>query len=175
MENGPELWDAILSRMPKGAVVAGGAVRDYLLGVPPKDIDVFWHATAVPQTDIPFDLDCIQPDPRSGLWRIDSIFERKEEYEALNDILLVSRGQLFGFTVDLIELSVPFDVASFDFGINHVWYDGTLHDTEAAFNDRFTLYVTLHHADRLERSRKRFARFNERHGGKYVLKELPCQ
>lgn len=46
-ENGPGLWNKLASRfseyLPDGykPVVAGGAVRDFLLGLPPKDIDVF--------------------------------------------------------------------------------------------------------------------------------------
>lgn len=42
MQNGPALWLKILSRFPSGAIVAGGAVRDYLLGAEPKDIDVLY-------------------------------------------------------------------------------------------------------------------------------------
>lgn len=38
-KNGPELWQEIIEKLP-GAVIAGGAVRDYLLGVEPKDIDL---------------------------------------------------------------------------------------------------------------------------------------
>src|SRR5688572_21236605 len=46
MKNGPELWDKILYAVrevyePNYACIAGGAVRDYLLGKPSKDIDVF--------------------------------------------------------------------------------------------------------------------------------------
>lgn len=36
-----ELFDTILSHVPVGAVIAGGAVRDYVVGVPHRDIDVF--------------------------------------------------------------------------------------------------------------------------------------
>lgn len=40
MENGPDLWDAILIRLP-GGVIMGGCVRDFILEKEPKDIDVF--------------------------------------------------------------------------------------------------------------------------------------
>ena len=46
MANGPDLWRAILAKMPPGSIVAGGAVRDYLLGYEPKDIDVFMSRTS---------------------------------------------------------------------------------------------------------------------------------
>ena len=41
MLNGPKLWDEILTLMPEGSIIAGGAVRDYYMGAAPKDIDVF--------------------------------------------------------------------------------------------------------------------------------------
>lgn len=44
--NGPGMWQALLADMKEKApdtefAVAGGAVRDYVLGLPPKDIDLF--------------------------------------------------------------------------------------------------------------------------------------
>lgn len=48
MNNGPDLWDAVLTHVravfPE-AVIAGGCVRDYLNGKPAKDIDVFVDGT----------------------------------------------------------------------------------------------------------------------------------
>jgi len=41
--NGPDLWDAILLKLGPDAYIAGGAVRDYILGTEPKDIDVFLY------------------------------------------------------------------------------------------------------------------------------------
>lgn len=42
MQNGPKLWREILSSHSPKAIIAGGAVRDYLLGLgEPKDIDIF--------------------------------------------------------------------------------------------------------------------------------------
>lgn len=45
MKNGPELWDLLHSQVRPifgdDAVVAGGAIRDYTLGLAPKDIDIF--------------------------------------------------------------------------------------------------------------------------------------
>ena len=47
--NGPALWADILNPVSSifgpNAVIAGGAVRDYLLGYEPKDIDVFVDST----------------------------------------------------------------------------------------------------------------------------------
>ena len=172
MKNGPKLWTAILANFPEGAIVAGGAVRDYLLGLEPKDIDVFISAEVA---DPPSDDDELFSalvwvrDPRFNLERIDNRYERSEEYAALNNIAVVSSGELFGYKVDVIELDnqqTPLEiVSSFDFGINQCWFDTEIHDTAAALLDRQTRTIRLHHFDRLERSKLRFDRLNERHGG----------
>lgn len=171
MVNGPELWKLILDRFPPGAIIAGGAVRDYLLGVPPKDIDVF-----IPASAWKLDDSGIGPDPRYGLARIDAVHERKVEYEALTDVNLVSRGTIEGFTVDLVELNYDFDgeslVKTFDFGINRCWFANTsygVYYTFSAKDDVKNKTVTLFHRDRLERSKRRFESFNKRHGGAYRL------
>lgn len=41
--NGPRLWTNILNQIPGDSVIAGGCVRDWMLGVPEKDIDVFYN------------------------------------------------------------------------------------------------------------------------------------
>lgn len=53
MQNSPALWDRLLAHVRpvfgQDAVVAGGAIRDYYLGLAPKDLDVFVN---VPSADI---------------------------------------------------------------------------------------------------------------------------
>lgn len=175
MANGPELWDMILAQMPPGSVIAGGAVRDYLLGVEPKDIDVFMGDVALneaPTQDFYF-IEAF--DARVGLMRIDDIYERQEEYAALTDIRCVSTGSLFEHRVDLVDLD-NFQggaalVEGFDFGLTRCWYDGQLHDTDWARTDRENKTVTLLLNERRERALTRFARFNERMGGDWTLVE----
>jgi len=41
MNNGPKLWADLIKQAPKGSVLMGGAVVDYLMGVIPKDYDIF--------------------------------------------------------------------------------------------------------------------------------------
>ena len=45
MNNRPEIWDRLLYAVSEiyetDCIIAGGAVRDYLLGLPAKDIDIF--------------------------------------------------------------------------------------------------------------------------------------
>lgn len=178
MRNGPDLWLSILAELPKGAVIAGGAVRDFMLGVEPKDIDVFMGPN-----------DWIMDRP-PGWHRIDDKDERAVEYRAVSGIESVSHGQRFGYEVDVIEIAVSefaqknfgakpqrFNpeklVAGFDFAIARSWFDGQIHDTPEAALDRFFRNVTLLHNNRPERSKRRFERFNERMGGTFTYRERP--
>jgi hypothetical protein len=169
--NGPELWDAILARMPAGSVIAGGAVRDYLLGFAPKDIDVF---TGFPVDGNPSDyLDFTPSDPRYGLFRIENEHERFEEYAAVSNILCVSSGTLLGVKVDAVLIE-NFEsgeklIEDFDFGITRCWYDGEIHDTTQAQHDRANRCITLLSDEREARSLVRFERLNKRWGGDWTL------
>jgi hypothetical protein len=42
MNNSPALWDKLLKQVPKGSALMGGAVVDYLLGLPVNDYDIFY-------------------------------------------------------------------------------------------------------------------------------------
>ena len=42
MVNSPALWDKLLKHAPKGSALMGGAVVDYLLGIPVNDYDIFY-------------------------------------------------------------------------------------------------------------------------------------
>lgn len=169
MTGGPDFWRRLLREMPEGAIVAGGAVRDYLLGVEPKDIDVFY------------------PSPAYHAWRVKAGTlgfaplgdDRREEYAALPAIDIVERATFEGVTVDAIGIAVTelsaFTalgvVQGFDFGITRCWFDANgLHVTDEARNDIAGRKVTLLLTDRLARSQIRFARFNEKTGGDWVLK-----
>lgn len=160
--NGPELWKHILADMPSGAVVAGGAIRDYLLGVEPKDIDVFCPSNAFGGG---FDFSGFEPLGE----------DRSAEYEAMQTIDVVQRTSRYGIQVDLVGVCLPewsplALVQTFDFGITRGWFDGeALHDLAEAGYDRAHNVVTLMLPDRPERAAERFARFNAAHGGRFTL------
>lgn len=174
MINGPNLWSAILAQMPPGSVIAGGAIRDWYLDVEPKDIDVFTGGY-LPHDD-PDEGFILYREPRLGLYRIDNYYERQEEYQAMGNIQLVSSGQMLGYRVDLVEMTDftngPALVEGFDFAINQQWFDGDLvYRTVASINDLANHTVTLLRDDRIERSLRRFERFNTRMGGGWTLKK----
>jgi hypothetical protein len=162
MINGPELWRDILREMPPGAIIAGGAVRDYLLDIKPKDIDVFMKPAG-----------WIENRP-SGFHRIDDNNERDCEYRAMSGIHSVSQGDKFGFSLDVIEMD-SFDpartVGAFDFALTRCWFDGmSIHDTVEAQLDRWFETATLLIDTRPARAEARFNRFNLRAGGRFTLR-----
>lgn len=163
--NGPLLWTAILASVP-GAVVAGGAVRDYLMGVILKDIDIFVS------TSSPVDFSFWDPHPKAV------------EYEAGDHVDAVVQRKFGNWTVDLICVSVadsaedprPFGqkvIETFDFGVTRSYFDGQLHDTIEAAHDRRKGQVTLMLDDRLARAWDRFDRFNTSHGGGWTFRAPP--
>lgn len=172
MKNGPELWAKILAVCPPGAFVAGGAVRDYFLGVEPKDIDVF-VSTDVLQLNAHWETEVFR--------RIDGPDARTAEYLAMTDIDVVQRGTVAGWTVDLVYVgslgtTKPFSanrvVESFDFGLTRMWFDGKkTHVLPEADADMINHQITRYVHNRPKRAQERFDRFNAAHGGdwRYVV------
>lgn len=120
MKNGPELWNKVIAEVEKAfpvAIIAGGAPRDYLMGRRAKDIDVFvytpdgsdfWTRSRKLKFTKP-----LETDPR--------------EYTALDELISVTSGNLFGQEVQVIGVNMPdFSPAAltgrFDFGICRVVY-----------------------------------------------------
>lgn len=158
MRNGPKLWSTILAALEpctSFAIVAGGAVRDFMLDAQPKDIDVFVlmkDFSKIPEWLIPVDM---------------SNDALSEEYEGLNYVAGLWRGELHGQRVEMIELADLVSggtpealVNAFDFGATRCWFanDGICTTVECQTDLDCNLY-TLLIADRLERSVNRFARF----------------
>lgn len=167
MKNGPELWDAILGPAHEAfpghkVVIGGGAVRDYLLGFEPKDIDVF--VLGQPPGGMINHPDFLYLEPHEN---------RKAEYEGKQWVKFVCDYEAFGFQVQVIGVTEPTGQAlvdAFDLGITRCWYeDGEVHDTLSAKIDRDCKAVTILLHDRLSRSMERAERFIERHAGAFTL------
>lgn len=162
MKNGPELWDKILSHFPEGSIIAGGAIRDYLLGLEPKDFDVFG----------PYATYNAQVEGMEHLTQT-SNEEHEEEYLAMREIAIVMKGEIEGVKVDYIGMHIEDPVViveAFDTGINQLFYgNGILYKKKAHVDDVANKTVTVTRADRLERTKERFERFNKKAGGEYTL------
>jgi hypothetical protein len=179
-KNGPELWDKILEGVreiydPQYACVAGGAVRDYLLGIKPKDIDVW----------------CIQ---KEGEYRMNELLEQADclgwKYVEINHNALrygdqqnvfVLRGQVFGCTAELIfpirgkMIEFPTGrnvVEGFDFYICQHWYDGQVNSTPEAKTDLLKKRWRVVKEKKLDAVlRNHFERVNKRCKGIFTLDE----
>jgi hypothetical protein len=178
MENGPELWDKILYAVnevyePNYACIAGGAVRDHLMGKQPKDIDVF---VALPEVNeethecMPVE-EIVELAGCLGWNNVNEVRLRYGQHEVKS--LLVFKADVFGYNVDFI-LSNKEDGKSitegFDFEINRCWYDGQVHYTPLAKEDITKKRWTL--IGKMEPDKKEhFERVNKRYGGIFRLNE----
>lgn len=116
------------------AIIAGGCVRDYVCGLPIKDIDVFCSrqfSDAVEQIDgVSKDLICA--------------------YQNIPDVDCVwNMAPLSGGTkpVQIIAMEgemTPIErIGTFDWGICQIWYDGEIKYTDHFLNDFHNKTMTL--------------------------------
>ena len=74
--NGPKLWQKLLDSAPKGAIIMGGAVVDYVLDVEPKDFDIFFTDRPGALAVIPAGWQLTEQDFNNPVWRA----EHHEQY-----------------------------------------------------------------------------------------------
>lgn len=102
--NGPRLWTNILNQIPGNKVIAGGCIRDWMLGVPEKDIDVFYNGTGtndfVLDADWRLAEDQVQPD-------------ENRQYEGMNQIIGISDLIYQDHRVQLIRLDDAVDLGTY--------------------------------------------------------------
>lgn len=173
--NGPALWDSILEALGfEGAVIAGGCIRDYHLGLEPKDIDIF-----VPVPNRLELEDLMDRLNDSSLWQLSLIETGNEgEYEEAFDGILIGviEGEFCNMPVNIISRSAYLDgcdepdltslIESFDYGILQAAYDGrAIIATPAQSRDHFNREATLLNRNYYSQSIARFERFNERNPG----------
>jgi hypothetical protein len=139
--NDQTLWDPILAAVreiyePAYCCVAGGAIRDYLLGEDPKDIDVFMHLDR--EVNIKELYDLAQELGWQNVDVVGNVVGNAEPYlkdkQANGEPLTIAclRGKVKGVTVDLILTRAKTGreiVGGFDFHMCEHWYDGEVHST----------------------------------------------
>ena len=121
INNGPDLWDEIRGHFPQDAIIAGGAVRDYMLQHEHRDIDVFLPYQNF--IDLPEEFVHDIPD-----------IPREDEYPADSAPFAVLNYRYKDHKVQLIytEKSPREHIDTFDIGLCQMWYDGEIHMTKAA-------------------------------------------
>ncbi|UCR81402.1 hypothetical protein [Brevundimonas phage AA] len=172
--SGPAIWGSLLNQVRAAApgrfVVAGGAIRDYWLGLDPKDIDIF--VDTANRDDL-----AVLAEEINKLDNFDVHMIDVEEYEVddpylvgciegswtFNDevwpINIVARPSLLAGPLSLVK--------TFDFGILQAWWDLTspaIQTTPACDFDRDELFATLMHDRHPAQSLERFNRFRDRNG-----------
>lgn len=156
--NGPHLWDNILQCYSDESIIAGGAVRDYILGGTHKDIDVFTWAGSLEEYRSLF----------TYLYNPRYAFKKSDEYSADKNIevLIVTDYEGFGNRVNeivVVETIKPEDrVKHFDIGLCQVFYkDGMIHMLEAFEHDLENKTITVFNNS--ERSMERAKKLQEKY------------
>jgi hypothetical protein len=168
--NGPALWETLLEATGEDeAVVAGGCIRDYLLGLSPKDIDIF-----VPLGSRQEFEELIAKLNDSHIWSLELMDATEYHTQDAESIIGVAEGEALGLPVNIISRvshldACPWDlITSFDFGILQWSFQSTdraVVGTTQAIMDLAGRTATLLHARDYEQSLERFTRFNGRNPG----------
>jgi hypothetical protein len=137
MDNGPTLWTTLLSSVREiyetEAIVAGGAVRDYNMDKPVKDIDIFLNTDADTLLD---------RTPELGFGPYSHVYEQKKAYDRqiIEDVI---NFQVLGHDVQLIakkmdDLNPASIFECFDFGFCQAAFDA----------DNGLVYSPAYHLDK---------------------------
>jgi hypothetical protein len=175
-ENGPALWNKVLYAVreifeAQYCCVAGGAVRDYICGLPAKDMDVFVNLREGSYKS----KDLVELGQELGWGEVQQVrhiepYAKDKEF-GKNGNQVIFKGRLDGYEIDFIV--APRDpeqiVKGFDFHINECWYDGErIQQTKEAVIDTAKKQWTPSR-DLTEVTKAHFERVNKRVGGKYKL------
>lgn len=104
--NGPKLWSNIIWSLPEQAevVIAGGCIRDWMLGVPEKDIDVFFKVQG--------ERVVLNPER----WTADPnqiAPEEMQAYQGMNNITSIANMRFEDHAVQLIRLTPETDLNTY--------------------------------------------------------------
>lgn len=193
MRNGPALWDRLLSHVRpvfgQDAVVAGGAIRDYYLGLVPKDLDVFVNVAHTDKLVDGVDFLSVQRGAIFALGMMDVLTSPETgEYEqwahangkhSKKTLLGVAEGTWTLETGEEFDINIiarpslkngPLAlIKGFDMGYVQAAYlgDDALIKSEDYLTDWRNRTATIMYQERADYdlSRKRFARFDKRHPG----------
>ncbi|WCA46264.1 tRNA nucleotidyltransferase [Caulobacter phage ERS] len=195
MRNGPDLWAALLGDIVPvfggDAVVAGGAIRDFHLGLEPKDIDI-WVNCPDPSTFAGRAKLLEQKADTAYNWYLSLTQEAETTYDgtAIGDGMTIYEGNAVIFGDPLYDPEDPFQpktladivvnviyhpdhqdgipalVERFDMDICQGWFSGgLLHRTPAMQQALLTKTATALRPSEHARTARRFDRFAARNPG----------
>ncbi|RQW44679.1 hypothetical protein [Novosphingobium sp. LASN5T] len=178
-DNGPALWGRLLEEIgDEHAVVAGGCIRDYELGLPPKDIDIFIVGDRQVLSDLVSELNFQRVADLT-------LLNYQGEYDSYDDPLVgvaegtllgVAEGTLLGVAVNIIAnermaQGPEYLVEGFDYAVTQGWWRQGMANpclTYAAREDIDNRTATLLTQRCYERSLRRLDKYNLRNG--HILK-----
>lgn len=171
LKNGPVLWETLLEAVDKfGAVVAGGCIRDFMLRLDPKDIDIF-----VPFSNRQEFEEFITELNTHGIFDLTLVEGEAYRTHDPDGIIGVAEGEGLGFPINIVarcaQMHEPGTIDNwnlingFDFGILQWSFQSTkqgIVGTTQALMDLAGQQATLTHPNTYERSLERFERFTSR-------------
>ncbi|ALF01647.1 tRNA nucleotidyltransferase [Caulobacter phage Percy] len=190
LRNGPDLWAALLEDLVPifggDTIVAGGAVRDFMLGLEPKDIDIWVNERDL--VGMQHKMRRLHEDQYLRWnWYLKEMEDGDPDYNgSIGDNLLIWEGEAVykpqvgegavHMAINVIACPEHVDgieavVDRFDMDICQWWFSGgMIHQTPAALaalDNRTATVIRGHDHSRADR---RFANFNARNPGvlKYV-------
>lgn len=181
MINGPELWDEILGvarEFGQNPVIAGGAIRDYVLGLgAPKDIDVFIGGVPPDEMQLPENWIGVMPDIRADAFISPEYHGQIGTINAIqnwrSDISPAPIQFIWIGDVDPIQY-----VRRFDLGTSKCYYRNSmvlgrdfLHDWH---NRQITILAAAYeHPRNIERSRERARSLRPKWEGSMIIENDP--
>ena len=153
----------------ENAVIAGGAVRDVILGYEPKDYDIF-----IPAEGFKGVVETLGIDTKSHP-------ESKEYQQSIASLKAVRQGEYEGIKFELMKNQLANDdnfgknvISTFDFGICMAYYEGAnlLREADEFISDRDNHRMSLlklRNIQELPKAVSRFNRLNEKLGNKFYF------
>lgn len=169
MKDIPQEWDEVLKNIQQvfpGAIIAGGALRDLILDVPIKDVDIFIPVEC-------FEFDTVAAMFPKKLCRNDDVLNSEpwlhpdHEYgrtankeDTGRNIHVIYQWESETTKYDFIFCSPEAaDVNTFDINICQVSYDGTtINSTEAFLKGTVERHIQVLNVNRTDRNKKRMDR-----------------
>lgn len=189
--NGPAVWDAILYAVGHhwSPIIAGGCIRDFYLGVSPKDIDVFVPAEFV--EDVTSIVGEVERSTGAGhlIWANREAYEDHPDNEPVDyhdcpddvaysgdgfapDLIAVWEGEIIGWPVNIIgrrslEDGPSFLLKTFDYNCVKAYHGchGHTVTTNEFLRDIEQKTATLAHRMSYSQSLRRYHKFNSRNPG----------
>lgn len=159
----------------KNSIIAGGAVRDHVLGFQPRDYDIF---VPLSKRSLPILISDIKKE-----FGIEEVENKSKDYETsvgtINNVSnFVFEGKEFDLIAKSFENNEEFGdnvIKEFDYGLNMIYYNGLyIEDNNEKFrydhNNYSMTLINMSSMYDLPKLMKRYFNFNERNKQNYAFR-----